>query len=79
MAKALGHPDPEKDLAFVEALEELKASCGVSDVTMKNFGISPESFEKTVAFCHNHKGVGMERKPMSDEDIMRVLNLAYEY
>ena len=79
MAEKLGHPEPEKDLAFVEALENLKEACGVSDVTMKNFGITPDSFEKTVAFCHNHKGVGMERRPMSDEDIMAVLNQAYAY
>lgn len=50
MARALGRTDASGPEDFIDALDELMQSCGVADLKMSDYGITPDEFPK---FVHN--------------------------
>ena len=52
MARAMGMENADKPEDFITALKKLQADCGVADLKMSDFGISPDEFEK---FAENAK------------------------
>ncbi|MDY4171746.1 MAG: iron-containing alcohol dehydrogenase, partial [Evtepia sp.] len=49
MAKAMGKTDAKEPMDFVTALVDLQKACGVEDLKMSDYGITPEEFPKFVA------------------------------
>ncbi len=52
MARAMGMENADKPEDFITALKKLQADCGVADLKMSDYGISPDEFEK---FAENAK------------------------
>ena len=50
MAKAMGKEDAKEPMDFVTALVDLQKACGVDDLKMSDYGITPEEFP---AFAQN--------------------------
>lgn len=80
MAKALGKEDATKPEDFLTALAELEAACGVADLKMSDYGITPDEFPK---FTKNAKDTLMplflaDRLPLSDADCISIYTRAYK-
>ena len=52
MARAMGMENADKPEDFITALKKLQSDCGVADLKMSDYGISPDEFEK---FAENAK------------------------
>ncbi len=50
MAQAMGNQNANVPMDFIEALVKLQQACGVADLKMSDYGITPDEFEK---FAHN--------------------------
>lgn len=48
MARALGVEDAREPMDFIRALEALQRACGVADLRMSDYGISPDEFPAMV-------------------------------
>lgn len=46
MAKVLGYANAKEPMDFVRALKRLQRECGVADLKMSDYGISPDEFEE---------------------------------
>ena len=49
MAKAMGKEDAKDPMDFVTALVDLQKACGVDELKMSDYGITPEEFPKFVS------------------------------
>lgn len=72
MARALGREDGD----FVAALAGLQASCGVANLTMSEYGLSPEKFEEYADHAFADMGGLFRADPARPdrEDVLRILN-----
>ena len=71
MAQAMGMPEATKPKDFLTALTRLQEACGVADLKMSDYGITPDEFETGVMFTS-------DRVQMSDEDIVNVYRESYK-
>lgn len=46
MAKAMGMEDAKEPMDFIAMLEKLLQDCGVADLKMSDYGITPDEFPK---------------------------------
>ena len=79
LARHMGRPDAAKPEDFLDALKELQEKCGVANLKMSDYGISPDEFHK---MAHNAKtamaGLFMaDRMPMSEEDCVAIYQASY--
>lgn len=79
MAQALGKKDATRPEDFLTALAELEEACGVANLKMSDYGISPEEFPK---FAENAKKTLMplflaDRAMLSDEDCVAIYTASY--
>lgn len=79
MAKAMGKTDATEPMDFVAALVELQERCGVADLKMSNYGITPEEFPKFVENARSTMGIlfKMDRLTLSDEDLVNIYKASY--
>ncbi len=77
MAAAMGSKEPDAPHAFTAALSELMEKCGVGDIKMSDFGMSPDSFPEIVRLSHNHKGYLNERSEINDGIVADILESSY--
>lgn len=77
MAEAMGSPDPKAPGAFTAELKKLMDACGVGDLKMSDSGIRREDFPEVVRLSHNHKGYQNEFMPITDQDVMDILEASY--
>ncbi|MEG1911829.1 MAG: iron-containing alcohol dehydrogenase [Cloacibacillus sp.] len=80
LAHLMGMPEAEKPEDFITALMELQRACGVADLKMSDFGITPEEFEKMAAnaqdamsFCFS-----CDRYPLTKTDCVEIYKAAFK-
>ncbi len=79
MAKVMGIKDAGKPEDFITALVKLQEDCGVADLRMSDYGITPDEFEK---FASNAKSAMSflfpnDRYRLSNEDCVAIYRAAY--
>ena len=79
MAKALGTRDAERPEDFIIALSKLQADCGVSELKMSDYGITPEDFEKIAESARKTMGGLYAANPceLTDADCVEILRKSY--
>lgn len=79
MAKAMGKTDAKEPMDFVTALVDLQKACGVEDLKMSDYGITPEEFPKFVANARSTMGIlfKMDRLTLTDEDLVKIYTASY--
>lgn len=80
MAQAMGIKDASKPEDFLTALTRLQQACGVADLKMSDYGITPEEFETLMRNTRDVMGIMFtsDRVQMSDEDIINVYKESYK-
>ena len=79
MARALGAEAPTEAMDYVRMLRELKRRCGVEDLSMADYSITPEEFPLLVKNARKTMGAAFrsDRVTLSDEDCVEVYNRSY--
>ena len=79
MAKAMGKTDAKEPMDFVTALVDLQKACGVDELKMSDYGITPEEFPKFVENARSTMGIlfKMDRIKLSDEDLIQIYSASY--
>lgn len=80
MAQAMGMPEATKPEDFLTALGRLQEACGVADLKMSDYGITPDEFETLMRNTREVMGVMFtsDRVAMTDEDIVNVYKDSYK-
>lgn len=80
LAHLLGMPDATKPEDFIAALVRLQEACGVADLKMSDYGITPGEFGKFMRNTREVMGIMFtaDRIQMSDEDIIRIFAESYK-
>ena len=80
MAQAMGMPEATKPEDFLTALTCLQEACGVADLKMSDYGITPDEFETLMRNTREVMGVMFtsDRVQMTDEDIVNVYKESYK-
>lgn len=80
MAQAMGMTDADKPEDFLTALTRLHEACGVADLKMSDYGITPDEFDTLTRNTREVMGVMFtsDRVQMSDEDIVEVYRKSYK-
>ena len=80
MAQAMGMPEAAKPEDFLTALTRLQEACGVADLKMSDYGITPDEFETLMRNTREVMGImfSSDRIQMSDEDIIEVYRQSYK-
>ena len=65
---------------FITALVSLQDACGVADLKMSDYGITPGEFETFMRNTREVMGIMFtgDRVQMSDEDIVRIFAESYK-
>ena len=79
MAQALGMKDAKKPDDFLIALAMLQEDCGVADLKMSDYGITPDEFDKLAANARETMGGLFAANPceMTHEDCVEVYRKSY--
>ena len=79
MARAMGKVNADKAEDFIDALKEMQAACGVDNLKMSDYGISPEEFPKMVQNTRDAMGflLQFDPAPLSDEDMLNIYKKSY--
>lgn len=80
MAQAMGMEHADKAADFITALEKLKQDCGVADLKMSDYGISPEEFGKFTVNAKATMGFLFACDPveLSNEDCVAIYTESYK-
>lgn len=79
MAKLMGKQDADKPEDFLTALSELQSACGVDNLKMSDYGITPEEFPGMVQNARDTLGANFLNDPvqLSDEDCRAIYQESY--
>ncbi|MGO0904449.1 iron-containing alcohol dehydrogenase [Clostridioides difficile] len=79
MAQALGMKDANKAEDFITALTKLQEACGVADLKMSDYGITPGDFNLIAKSARETMGGLFAANPceMTHEDCVKVLKKSY--
>lgn len=79
MAKAMGIKDADKPEDFITALVDLQKACGVAELKMSDYGITPDEFDKIATNARETMGGLFAANPceMTHEDVVEVLKRSY--
>lgn len=79
LAKAMGRENACDPMEFVVALEQLQAACGVNNLRMSDYGITPEEFEKIAKNARETMGAQFkcDRVELTQEDVVAILKESY--
>ncbi len=74
MARALGMEDASEPMDFITALTRLQEACGVADLKMSDYGITPDEFEDMAHNARSAMGFLFEVDPLplSIEDCVAI-------
>lgn len=80
MAQALGMQDAAEPMDFITALVRLQEACGVADLKMSDYGISPDEFEAMAQNAFSAMGFlfGADPLPLSVEDCVEIYRASYK-
>lgn len=76
----MGMKNATEPMDFIAALTKLQEDCGVADLKMSDYGITPDEFEK---FAINAKDTmdflfSCDRIPLSNEDCINIYAASYK-
>lgn len=79
MAHAMGRKDAMESYAFIEALDQLQADCGVDALKMSEYGIAPDEFEKMAQNAQSTMGRLFlnDPAPLSQNDCVSIYRESY--
>jgi alcohol dehydrogenase len=79
MAKAMGIKEADRPEDFITALVDLQKACGVAELKMSDYGITPDEFDKIATNARETMGGLFAANPceMTHEDIVDVLKKSY--
>lgn len=79
MAQALGMKDATKPEDFITALVKLQEDCGVADLKMSDYGVTPDDFEKMAANARETGGGLFATTPceLAFADCVRIYEKSY--
>ncbi len=79
MAKAMGTEDADKPEDFITALGNLQKACGVDNLRMSDYGITPDEFQKIAKNARETMGGLYAANPyeMTDEDVVEILKKSF--
>ena len=65
---------------FITALVRLQEACGVADLKMSDYGITPDEFETFMRNTRDVMGIMFtgDRVQMTDEDIVQIFAESYK-
>lgn len=80
MAQAMGMEDASKPEDFLTALEKLLNSCGVADLKMSDYGITPDEFPKMADNAMGPMGglFACDRVKLTKEDVISIYQKSYK-
>lgn len=79
MAQALGRKDAARPEDFITMLVKLQEDCGVADLKMSDYGMTPDEFDKLAANARETMGGLFAANPyeMTHEDCVEVYRKSY--
>ncbi|NNU77662.1 iron-containing alcohol dehydrogenase [Clostridium estertheticum] len=79
MAKAMGIKEANKPEDFITALVDLQKACGMAELKMSDYGISPDEFDKIATNARETNGFLFTANPceMTHKDVVDVLRNSY--
>jgi alcohol dehydrogenase len=79
MAKAMGIKEADRPEDFITALVDLQKACGVTELKMSDYGITPDEFDKIATNARETMGGLFAANPceMTHEDVVDVLKKSY--
>ena len=79
MARLLGKEDATKPEDFLDALAALQKACGVDNLKMSDYGISPDEFPGMAKLSRTAVGVlfDFDPIPLSDDDVIKIFAESY--
>lgn len=79
MAQLMGMPEADKPEDFITALTKLQEDCGVADLKMSDYGITPDEFPKMAQNAKDTLGVNFLNDPcmLSNEDCIAIYQASY--
>ena len=79
MAKAMGINEANKPEDFITALVDLQKACGVAELKMSEYGITPDEFDKIATNARETMGGLFAANPceMTHEDVVDILRKSY--
>ncbi|MBU3182858.1 iron-containing alcohol dehydrogenase [Clostridium psychrophilum] len=79
MAKAMGIKEANKPEDFITVLMDLQKACGVAELKMSDYGISPDEFDKMATNARETNGFLFTANPckMTHKDVVDVLRNSY--
>ncbi|MBU3178034.1 iron-containing alcohol dehydrogenase [Clostridium estertheticum] len=79
MAKAMGIKEANKPEDFITALVDLQKACGMEELKMSDYGISPDEFDKIASNARETNGFLFTANPceMTHKDVVDVLRNSY--
>lgn len=79
MARAMGKINADKPEDFIDALKEMQAACGVDNLKMSDYGITPDEFPKMVKNTRDAMGflLQFDPIPLSDDDMLNIYQKSY--
>lgn len=80
MAQALGTRDTSQPMDFIEALQYLMNTCGVADLKMSDYGITPSEFEMMARNAKDTMGRLFlnDRQPLTEADCIQIYNKSFQ-
>ena len=80
MAKVMGMKNATEPMDFIAALTKLQEDCGVADLKMSDYGITPDEFEKFAINAKDTMGFlfSCDRIPLSNEDCINIYAASYK-
>lgn len=80
MARFLGNEQATAPEDFITALVDLQKACGVDNLKMSDYGITPEEFDKMATNAIEVMGVlvKLDREPLTHDEIVEILRQSYK-
>lgn len=79
MARAMGKHNAANPMEFIDALQELQEACGVANLSMSDYGISPEEFPTMAKDARETMGALFDFDPveLSEQDVIDIYQKSY--
>lgn len=79
MAQAMGIKDANDPMDFIKALTRIQEECGVADLRMSDYGITPDEFKKLAHNAYDTMGrlFDSDRTPLSIDDCINIYKDSY--
>ena len=76
----MGKEDAKEPMDFVTALVDLQKACGVDDLKMSDYGITPEEFPTFAQNARTTMGIlfKMDRIELTDEDLVKIYTASFK-